>query len=87
VHVGSGSVSATLVKSLKNNSASKEDYLVYACGMVCEYLDERLTTVLSQEYRLLYIHMAPLYIDYVMGISLYLLSVLRMLLRDHNKIL
>jgi ribonuclease H2 subunit B len=50
VHVGSGSVSATLVKSLKNNSASKEDYLVYACGMVCEYLDERLTTVLSQEY-------------------------------------
>ena len=28
-----------------------ERYLHYACGIVCEYLNEAMTTILSQEYR------------------------------------
>lgn len=50
VHVGSGSHSSALVQSKKHGALCEEDYLRYACGMVCEYLTEELAASLSQSY-------------------------------------
>ncbi|KAL5476013.1 hypothetical protein EMCRGX_G025910 [Ephydatia muelleri] len=48
IYVGSGSQSSSFIKSKKQIESAANDYAVYACGLVCDYLPTELASQLRQ---------------------------------------